>query len=478
MISSNCVCTQISVTPPPPTSSVYNTVPSPPASVGVSLPRPPSPVSYPTHRASPRINLTSPPSAYVLPQTPPTGSTSVTPTHLLSVSGQPPKGATPTSTSPVTISPSRSPIRTSDQHQARILALKQSAIALREKIQAQRKTMATQGLYSSPRAKTTPTLTTPTLPQQTGQLPRVSNLYEHASTVRQQLQENKAATKIQSVWKGYKQRKSIRPTTNRVESPQTTPYIQVSPPIIAQSPILSTQGASRLYTPPIRPPPVVSKTTPTSQGHVVSPWLRPGGDPMSVVNIYTRKQEELKKLLKTREPIVVGTTEYGQDEVDEVSSSRSSSGSVSPAAITPPESSLEYDESFVTPPIYQTPPPRTIPHSATSQQPRYSPHTLQMKLLTELNVLEAVGEGVRHLEGVESTKAVAEAQQETVTLAQILKTQKQTHTADIDSITSKAKRDSELAQREFQKVHKRTCVHVHVYKFVLIFLSYQRKLIN
>lgn len=500
-------------------------------------PSPHTPVSSvssfatPPHRVSPRVNLsfTTPPVSATathvlsrtLPVAPPTTATSfispytVNSTHLNVPPPYSSKGVlTPSppvsrSRSPSRTPPVASPIRTpsADHRQARILALKQSALALREKIQAQRKVMNThqQGMCLSPRA-------TPTLPQEVQQLPGVDSIYQHAAIVREQLKENLAATKIQSVWKGYKQRKYTRPAVGShppIESSQAPPFIQVSPPIIT-APV---SQPTRAYTPIIRPIPITKTATPPS--HIASPWLQPGGDPMSVVNIYARKQEELKKLLDNRpvfDPVVVtssvgvsfdkpinvvssmssscsngnedesvkeslpvsaneisnsgGFDNEGKDEVDEngtQTSSRSSSPEIS--AITPPGGSLSYDESsFTTPPLYQPSPlPRTsVPGThVPSQQPRYSPHALQMKLLTELNVLEAVEEGIGHLEGVETTKAVAEAKQETVTLAQLLKTQRQTHTADVDTITSKAKKESEIAQREFQKVNI-YYVYIHV----------------
>ena len=52
---------------------------------------------------------------------------------------------------------------------------------------------------------------------------------------------------------------------------------------------------------------------------------------------------------------------------------------------------------------------------------RLSPGSLDMRLTAELNRLEYMEESVRQLTDVERTRAVSMAQQETVSLAQILK---------------------------------------------------------
>ena len=52
---------------------------------------------------------------------------------------------------------------------------------------------------------------------------------------------------------------------------------------------------------------------------------------------------------------------------------------------------------------------------------RLSPGSLDMRLAAELNKLEYMEESVRQLTDVERTRAVSLAQQETVSLAQILK---------------------------------------------------------
>ena len=70
------------------------------------------------------------------------------------------------------------------------------------------------------------------------------------------------------------------------------------------------------------------------------------------------------------------------------------------------------------PPIH--PPPSVFVPSHQGGD-RLSPGSLDMRLAAELNRLEYMEESVRQLTDVERTRAVSMAQQETVSLAQILK---------------------------------------------------------
>ncbi len=513
------------------TSAPHSHTPAPHSHTPVSHVHTPVPHVHTPHSNIP-INTTVPhyptpvpPSVYLSPSI----HTSVLSSSSTPSSVTPPYSPSKGPISSFVSSPQGSPRRTpiSDHHQARILALKQSAIALREKIIAQRHVMTNRGIYSPKRATTT-TLTGTT----SRILPGISNIHQHAESLLVNQQQDSAATIIQSVWKGYKERKNmlnkpVKPVTP-VTSPfvlpctvQTAPYIQITPPI-------TRPAVDVLH---VQSPPVLK---PLKQA---SPWLQEGGDRFSVVNIYTRRQEQLKKLLEecpvvtslgTSPPIVtsVGVSpvlstgecpligvstvtesddssmetdsiimensiEQGQDEVDQehvtipsahedvtnvqqdvtnvqqdvtsvqqdVTSTQQDVTSTqqdvtndqqddpsSPSAITPPGSS-SFNESFTTPPLYNPMThPVTQPTSDIITSPRrFSPHSLEVKLRAELNVLEAVGEGVRQLEGVESTRVVSLAQQETVALATVLKSQRQ---ADI--ITNQT--ESEQTMREFQKV--------------------------
>lgn len=59
--------------------------------------------------------------------------------------------------------------------------------------------------------------------------------------------------------------------------------------------------------------------------------------------------------------------------------------------------------------------------SPGSAELQFAPGVLQQRLSAELNYLDAVEESVRQLSDVERVRGVSLAQQETVSLAQILK---------------------------------------------------------
>jgi len=95
---------------------------------------------------------------------------------------------------------------------------------------------------------------------------------------------------------------------------------------------------------------------------------------------------------------------------------------------------------------------------ASRQQPgssgRLSPRSLELKLQAELNLLETVEESMRQITDLESVRAVSLAHQETVGLAQLLKSHQRTHEQEVQSLAMKAKREVEEAQKQFEKVHQ------------------------
>ena len=60
---------------------------------------------------------------------------------------------------------------------------------------------------------------------------------------------------------------------------------------------------------------------------------------------------------------------------------------------------------------------------------------------------------MRQLEGVESVRSVSLAQQETVALAQLLKSQQQTHQQEVHTLTEKTERDIREAREKLEKVN-------------------------
>ena len=479
--------------------SLGTTTPPQRTSVNLSFKSPP--ISYHTPSTDHLSPYTS--SSYATPNGTPSTTPHATPIHP-TMRGSP--ILTPTPHTPV-----------SNDQQARLLALKQSAIALREKINASKQSMVKKGLYSSPRVpgRSPPTSSPP-------YIPGVNNIRQHLADTRARQEQDNAALKIQSVWKGYRQRKhkpvkrvllTIPPLSSSL-SPvrvQAKPLIQVTPPISRVTPPTShmTPPISSRLTPPLSSRatlPISSQVTPKSFTHLpissphvatpigklpTSPWLKSGGDKYSIVNILTRRQDRVRQQLQDEEQPVynsVLTTEAGNQTSYTINfDSRKSDSSVSSlvdslegsddsgedevdrerredtpplvttnemSAITPP-GSPSFSDSFSTPPLYQATP-------NSHAQGMYSPRALEMKLKAELNILDTVGEGVRQLEGVESTRAISLAQQETVALAQLLQSQKQVHQNEVHSVASKAKNNAEQSRKDFERVNN-TKAHVRVY---------------
>ncbi|XP_028411019.1 centrosome-associated protein 350-like isoform X2 [Dendronephthya gigantea] len=85
---------------------------------------------------------------------------------------------------------------------------------------------------------------------------------------------------------------------------------------------------------------------------------------------------------------------------------------------------------------------------------RLSPDSLQRKLTAEINLLENVEDSVRQVNDIERTRAVSLAQQETVSLAQILKAKQQTHEHEMHHLRLKAKEEAIQAARELEKTRQ------------------------
>ena len=77
---------------------------------------------------------------------------------------------------------------------------------------------------------------------------------------------------------------------------------------------------------------------------------------------------------------------------------------------------------------------------------RLSPRSLELKLHSELNLLETVEDSMRQLSQVESARAMSLAQQETVALAQLLKSRQQGHEQELQSMASKNEKELEEAR--------------------------------
>ncbi|XP_054975839.1 centrosome-associated protein 350 isoform X2 [Sorex araneus] len=86
---------------------------------------------------------------------------------------------------------------------------------------------------------------------------------------------------------------------------------------------------------------------------------------------------------------------------------------------------------------------------------RFSPASLQHRMAAELSYLSAIEESVRHLADVERVRGVSLAQQESVSLAQIIKAQQQRHERDLALLKLKAEQEALACQRQLEETRSR-----------------------
>ncbi|NWY49610.1 CE350 protein, partial [Chionis minor] len=86
---------------------------------------------------------------------------------------------------------------------------------------------------------------------------------------------------------------------------------------------------------------------------------------------------------------------------------------------------------------------------------RFSPAGLQHRLSAELNYLNAIEESVRQLSDVERIRGISLAQQESVSLAQILKAQQQRHERDLALLKIKAEQEALESQRQLDEARQK-----------------------
>ncbi|XP_074859420.1 centrosome-associated protein 350 [Carettochelys insculpta] len=93
--------------------------------------------------------------------------------------------------------------------------------------------------------------------------------------------------------------------------------------------------------------------------------------------------------------------------------------------------------------------------AAVAGSMRFSPAGLQHRLTAELNYLSAIEESVRHLTDVERVRGISLAQQESVSLAQILKAQQQRHERDLALLKLKAEQEALESQRQLEEARQK-----------------------
>ncbi|KAM6219118.1 centrosome-associated protein 350 [Rhynchocyon petersi] len=105
--------------------------------------------------------------------------------------------------------------------------------------------------------------------------------------------------------------------------------------------------------------------------------------------------------------------------------------------------------------------------ASTPGSKRFSPAGLQHRLAAELSYLSAIEESMRQLSDVERVRGISLAQQESVSLAQIIKAQQQRHERDLALLKLKAEQEALESQRQLEETRNKAAqVHVESLKQV------------
>ncbi|XP_026125174.1 centrosome-associated protein 350-like isoform X6 [Carassius auratus] len=147
-------------------------------------------------------------------------------------------------------------------------------------------------------------------------------------------------------------------------------------------------------------------------------------------------------------PASSGSSRLSPD--DSIPSRGSAQGSDSPHAALP-SSSSSAARAKSNPSAHTQSPGRTEHRTAGSAELQFAPGVLQQRLSAELSYLDAVEESVRQLGDVERVRGVSLAQQETVSLAQILKSQQQRHERELYLLRMKAEQEALETQRQLEE---------------------------
>ncbi|XP_047656096.1 centrosome-associated protein 350 isoform X2 [Tachysurus fulvidraco] len=107
----------------------------------------------------------------------------------------------------------------------------------------------------------------------------------------------------------------------------------------------------------------------------------------------------------------------------------------------------------------------------------FTPVVLQQRLSAELNFMDAVEESVRQLSDVERVRAVSLAQQESVSLAQIIKAQQQRQERELQLLRLKAEQEALESQRHVQESRERAA-QAHAELCVDLVQSHQKALLE
>lgn len=171
-------------------------------------------------------------------------------------------------------------------------------------------------------------------------------------------------------------------------------------------------------------------TTRSSSDHTVTVSMQSGSDHTPTATPPSKSQSRSASRSSSDAAAAVPSAHTSSSK-----HSKKSNGS----AITPP-GSPSFVDSFTTSTSSPTKPvPPLLNQTGTGhhhhhQEPRLSPRSLELKHQAELNLLEAVEDARQHVAQVENTRAISLAQQETVVVAQLLKTKEQEHQKEVRNL--------------------------------------------
>ena len=203
----------------------------------------------------------------------------------------------------------------------------------------------------------------------------------------------------------------------------------VTPPrvTISQSPYASNRSSPVLHSDPATP----RQTTPTD-----TPTLRK--------DVASHRHEGASR--------AEGPEEGGDGSPSPISSLAKSPPTTPVSSLTksPPTTDERTTASSRTEPTHRSSEtsPGAVQGGASPEGGRLSPRSLQLKLQTELNLLESVEESMRCLSNVDETRAVAVAQSKTATLAQLLASEKQLRAREVEALHVVAKTEEDRRREE------------------------------
>ncbi|CAI8037733.1 Centrosome-associated protein 350 [Geodia barretti] len=239
-------------------------------------------------------------------------------------------------------------------------------------------------------------------------------------------------------------------------------------------------------------PTTVAPTEEASSKVATHPWQKGGGDPLSVINIFTRERSHLHQTLSTLK--TPPTQSLAPPTLPQHTSKNSRHPPLlmrlplsptltlshphqthTPHRVTPPPSLLRrhssrgrgnscnysswlsqfrlflHHQSRLI--VQQTTRPCDL-YDPTQHADRLSPRSLGLKLQAELTLLETIEESMRQLSAVEGSRVVTSARQESLSLAELVERQRQDHEREMSLAASRAREVEEKRKREGERARQ------------------------